>query len=230
MDNLFMKAQSGDKDALAKLCEEHGALVRSVAKRFVGRGEELDDLIQIGSIGLCKAVRRFDPDMGYRFSTYAVWLISGEIRRYLRDFSPVKVSRALKETARKAAGASCALRAELGREPNIGEIADKCNIPREEIIMAMDAVREPQSLYEKIGEDTELADVLPAQNTEEEKIERIALREALDRIPEKEQRLIILRYFKDKTQTETARVLGISQVQVSRIEKKALEKMRRNLS
>ncbi|MBQ7718851.1 MAG: sigma-70 family RNA polymerase sigma factor [Clostridia bacterium] len=226
MDNLFLRAQSGDKKALGELCVAHGALVRSVAKRFAGRGEEFEDLVQIGSIGLCKAVMKFDTGLGYKFSTYAVWLISGEIRRHLRDTSSIKVSRALKETAHKASVAASALRDELGREPNISEIAERCGIEREDIIMAMDAAREPQSLYEKVGEDTELMEIIPADSTEGDKIERIALSEALKKATSQERRLIALRYFEDKTQSETARVLGISQVQVSRLEKKALAKIK----
>ena len=229
MENLFILAQSGDKTAMEELCMKHGALVRSVAKRFEGRGEEAEDLIQVGSIGLCKAVMRFDPKLGYKFSTYAVWLISGEIRRYLRDTSPIKVSRVLKETAARAAAAAEELRAHLGREPNIAEIAEKCGAPKEEIIMATDAVREPQSLYEKVGDDTELMEMVAAEDTENANIDRIALIQALDRITPEEKRLITLRYFADKTQAETARVLGISQVQVSRFEKKALAKIREKL-
>lgn len=226
MDNLFLMAQSGDKKALEELCKKHEALVRSVAKRFLNRGEEFEDLVQIGSIGLCKAILKFDPELGYKFSTYAVWLISGEIRRHLRDASPIKVSRALKETAHKAAVAASALRDELGREPNINEIAVRCGIEREEIIMAMDAAREPQSLYEKVGDDTELMETIAAGNTEIDNIDRIALGEALKKATAQEQRLIALRYFEDKTQSETAQVLGISQVQVSRLEKKTLAKIK----
>lgn len=231
MDKLFELAQNGDKSSFNLLVEQNSGLVHSVVSRFMGRGVEYDDLYQMGCIGLCKAVARFDGSLGYKFSTYAVPLIMGEIRRFLRDDGIIKVSRRLKETAQKAGLSIHSLRESLGREPTVSEVSQHSGIAEEELTLALDATRAPESIYGEIGEDGQVMDKIAADDeSEEERVNRIAVRQALKNTDENEQRLIIYRYFEDKTQSETARLLGISQVQVSRLEKKILAKMRKELS
>jgi RNA polymerase sporulation-specific sigma factor len=229
------KAHQGDKEARKILVEKNMGLVYTVARRFEGRGCEREDLIQIGSIGLIKAIDKFDTEFQVRFSTYAVPMIVGEIRRHLRDHnSLVKVSRGLKELAAKCFLAREELEKALGREPSLEEIGRQIGVSSEEIVEAMEAAAEVESLQKTIyqGENgqIQLMEHLPCQTRENEAfIDHLTIEQLLKELPEREERLIRLRYFQEKTQTETAGILGISQVQVSRYEKKILGKMRRRM-
>lgn len=209
-------------------------LVWSVVRRFAGRGYELEDLAQIGCIGLIKAIDKFDVEYGVQFSTYAMPLITGEVKRFLRDDGMIKVSRTLKETALRVRLARERLGNEYGREPTIEEISREIAVTVEDIILAQESVCEVESLYKTIyqsdGNTTFLMDRIESGKDEQEEItDKVALQELIESLGEKEQRLIRLRYFEDKTQTEIAGVLGISQVQVSRMEKRILLQMRKAL-
>ncbi|MBU5438228.1 RNA polymerase sporulation sigma factor SigF [Tissierella sp. MSJ-40] len=233
--DLILKSQKGDKDAKDKLVNHNIGLVRSVLKGFMNRGYEVDDLFQIGSIGLLKAIDKFDISYDVKFSTYAVPMIIGEIKRFLRDDGMIKVSRSLKQTAAKAKIAEEKLYKELGREPTIEEISDEINVDKEEIIMALESSYNPEYLYDVVhqsdGSPLYLIDKISLE-TEEEKdiVDNIVLKEMLSQLKSRDRQVIILRYFQDKTQTEVAKLLGISQVQVSRIEKKIIEDMRKMLA
>ena len=233
--DLILKSQKGDKDAKNKLVNHNIGLVRSVLKGFMNRGYEVDDLFQIGSIGLLKAIDKFDISYDVKFSTYAVPMIIGEIKRFLRDDGMIKVSRSLRQTAAKAKVAEEKLYKELGREPTIEEISDEINVDKEEIIMALESSYNPEYLYDVVhqsdGSPLYLIDKISLE-TEEEKdiVDNIVLKEMLSQLKSRDRQVIILRYFQDKTQTEVAKLLGISQVQVSRIEKKIIEDMRKMLA
>ena len=206
-------------------------LIWSIVKRFQNRGVELEDLFQIGSIGLLKAVDKFDLSYDVKFSTYAVPMISGEIKRFLRDDGMIKVSRSLKEVCYKAYLAREKLEKELGRDPQIAEMAGEIGIPQEELMMALDSNVEIESLqktiYQGEGNDIRLIDKLEEKkNRQEESLNRILLEEILGQLTVSERRLIYMRYFQERTQTEIARELGVSQVQVSRMEKKILKRLR----
>lgn len=205
-------------------------LVYSVVKRFSGRNREVEDLVQIGAIGLIKAAKRFDPGYGVQFSTYAVPMIIGEIKRFLRDDGAVKVSRSIKETAIRGRRAEETLRGRLGRDPGINEIARECGAEPEELLRAFDAAAPPQSIYAETGGGDEggrrMLEMIAADDVEERIVDRVFLKEAMAQLTEREQRVLIMRYFRGRTQSEIAAVIGVSQVQVSRIEKKALERLR----
>jgi len=207
-------------------------LVRSVIKRFANRGYEKEDLFQLGCIGLIKAINKFDTSFDVRFSTYAVPMIMGEIKRFLRDDGIIKVSRSLKQTASKIKYSKERLTKELGREVTLQEISDDLNISKEELVMAMDSSHHPEYLYDVIHHDDgapiHLMDKISETDSPEdnEVIDRILLKDVIAKLEPRERQIIVLRYFKDKTQTEIASVLGISQVQVSRIEKKILKSMK----
>ncbi|PXV85981.1 RNA polymerase sporulation-specific sigma factor [Lachnotalea glycerini] len=231
---LIEKSHQGDKKARDMLVEENMGLVWSIVKRFVGRGHEQEDLFQIGSIGLIKAIDKFDTSYEVKFSTYAVPMISGEIKRFLRDDGMVKVSRSLKENGYKIRQATQSISHEMGREATIEELAAATELSAEDIVMAMDASVEVESIYKTVyqGEGTQisLVDKLEEKNDEQEKLlDHMLLEQLLEILDEKEKKLIILRYYQDKTQMEVAKVLGISQVQVSRMEKKILLRMRQTL-
>lgn len=231
---LIGRAHNGDKNARDTLFEENAGLVYSVAKRFLGRGVEMEDLIQIGSIGLLKAVDKFDPAFEVRFSTYAVPMISGEIKRFLRDDGMIKVSRSIKENYYKVFQARETLERRFGREPTVLELSGELGFPVEELVMTMESAVEVESLHKTIyqGEGTEISlmDKLPeTKNQQELLLDRILLEEMLNTLEERERKLIHMRYFQEKTQTEIADMLGISQVQVSRMEKRILEKLRGKL-
>lgn len=236
-DNLELieKAKSGDKLALNQISELNFPLVASICKKFLNRGYEYEDLFQIGCIGLVKAVNNFDPKFKVKFSTYAVPMIMGEIKRFLRDDGIIKVSRSVKNTAKQLHYDRENLTKKLGREPTIEELSKFSNIDKEDIIFALESISGPQYLYDTIhqedGSPVLLIDKL-SDNYEEsdDLIDRIALKELLSTLDYKSRQVIILRYFKDKTQVQVAKALGISQVQVSRIEKKVLEQMREKLS
>lgn len=232
---LIQKAKSGDRAAKDQVIMDNMGLVWSVVRRFAGRGYELEDLAQIGSIGLMKSIDKFDLDYGVQFSTYAVPLITGEIKRFLRDDGMIKVSRTLKENALRIKLARERLENELGREPTFEEIGQELAITVEDIVLASEASFEVESLnktlYQKDGNFVELMDKIESDKNEEEGIiNQLALQEAIETLDEKEKKLIKLRYFDDKTQMEVAGKMGISQVQVSRMEKKILTKMRKQLA
>jgi RNA polymerase sporulation-specific sigma factor len=231
--SLIKRAQSGDEDATEELIELNMGLVKSIATRFVGRGTDFEDLVQIGSMGLLKAVRTFDLLRGCAFSTYAVPLIFGEIRRFLRDDGPIKVSRVQKRLAATLMAEREKLAA-LGKEDTpISLLAERCGVTREAAAEALDAVTPLRSIHEPImGEDggATLENTLADEEETERTFERIALAHAIEKLPKVRRKIIILRYFKDYSQDETARALGLSQVKVSREEKKILSFLREELS
>lgn len=232
---LIEKAHGGDKEARETLVEENMGLVYTIVRRFAGRGHEMEDLIQIGSIGLIKAIDKFNSAFDVKFSTYAVPMIAGEIKRFLRDDGMIKVSRSLKETAGKAYMVKEALEKKYGREPSLEEISEEIGASREDIVLAMESAAEVESLHKTIyqgdGNAISLMDKLEEQgNPNEELLNHMVLNDVIQTLHEEEQMLIRLRYFEDKTQMEVARALGMSQVQVSRYEKKILKKMRGRIS
>lgn len=226
-EELIRRSQAGDEQASEALVMENAGLIWSVARRFMGRGTEADDLYQLGCLGFLKAVEGFDLEYGTQFSTYAVPKIAGEIRRFLRDDGAVKVSRGLKEQAATIKIARNHLTTALGRDPSILEISRQTGFTPEEIAMAETATAATESIQRETGEEGfSLENVLTDTESEEKMVERIALRQAIDRLPERENMVIKLRYFHCLTQERVAKVLSVSQVQVSRIEKKALEHLR----
>ena len=231
---LIMKSQQGDKEARDTIFEENAGLVYSMAKRFLGRGVEMEDLVQIGSIGLLKAIDHFDSSYDVKFSTYAVPMIIGEIRRYLRDDGILKVSRSLKENCARIYSAREKLEKELGREPVLEEVAAAAELSVEEALMSLESGAEVESLHKIIyqgdGNDISLMDKLQEkENGQDLALNRIFLDEILQKLEVKERQLIYMRYFKDMTQTEIASELGISQVQVSRMEKRILKQLKQQL-
>ena len=227
---LIGRAQQGDRSASEQLVAENSGLIWSVAKRFIGRGTEAEDLYQLGCVGFLKAVEGFDLCFGTQFSTYAVPKISGEIRRFLRDDGAVKVSRGIKERAATIKSTRNSLTLALGREPTIAEISRQTGFSPEEIALAETATAATESIQRESGEDGFcLEDILTDTESEERMVEKIALRQAIDALPERERTVIQLRYFHSLTQQRVAKVLDVSQVQVSRIEKKALSILREKL-
>ena len=226
-DELIALAQQGDKEAAELLIKENAALVWSIARRFMGRGVEADDLYQLGCLGFVKAVEGFDLSFGTQFSTYAVPKITGEIRRFLRDDGAVKVSRSIKEQAATIKSARAALTAQLGREPSVQEVGERTGLSPEEIALAENATASTESINREVGEDGfSLESILADTESEEKMLEKIALRQAVEKLAERERMVIQLRYFHGLTQERTSKVLAVSQVQVSRIEKKALQHLR----
>lgn len=235
MTQLLKKAKAGDTDARDRLIEGNLRLVLSVLQRFLGRGENPDDLFQVGCIGLLKAVQNFDETKEVRFSTYGVPMIAGEIRRYLRDNSPIRVSRSLRDTAYRVLQCKENLQLELGREATLEEVASKLALPLEDVVSAMDAISAPVSLYEPVYADggdplTVMDQVWDTKNTDEQWVERIALREAIAQLGERERQILALRFHDGRTQMEVAGEIGISQAQVSRLEKNAIGSIRRAIS
>ncbi len=227
---LLQAARSGDSGACEQVLLENNGLIWSVVRRYYGRGVEPDDLYQLGCLGFLKAVRGFDPGYGTQFSTYAVPKIAGEIRRFLRDDGPVKVSRGLKERGTAIRAARAKLSAQLGREPTLSELAEETGLTPEDIAAAETAIEPVVSLQAETGADgLTLEGMLTAGNEEEGMVERLTLRSAVSALPERERQVLLLRYYKGLTQVNTARVLGVSQVQVSRLERRALDKLRREL-
>ena len=224
---LISKAQKGDREAMGELVARNRGLIHSAVLRFKGRGEP-DDLFQIGAMGLMKAVRRFDMSYDVEFSTYAVPMIIGEIKRFLRDDGIIKVSRSYKELARRAYSIM-ERRGELG----MSELAEELSVSPEELTQAMEAVRPPDSIDRPMagadGRPSALLDALPCEDKEDDLILRICLKQAINSLPSRERSIIVLRYFKDKTQSEVAGILGLSQVQISRLEKKVLARMREEI-
>ena len=226
-EELIRLAQKGDRGACEQLINENSGLIWSVARRFIGRGAETDDLYQLGCLGFLKAVEGFDLEFGTQFSTYAVPKISGEIRRFLRDDGTLKVSRSLKEQAASIRSVRSKLTTLLGREPTIQELSDQTGFSPEEIALAETATSATESIQRTVGDEGfSLEDVLTDTESEEQMVEKIALRQAVEKLPERERLVIQLRYYHSLTQQRVAKVMNVSQVQVSRIEKKALEKIR----
>lgn len=234
MMQLLKQAQAGDDAARQRLIEGNLKLVLSVIQKFVGRGENPDDLFQVGCIGLLKAIENFDTSLGLRFSTYGCPMIAGEIRRYLRDNSTIRVSRSVRDTAYKVMQCKEQMMAERPCEPTMEEIAKRLELPRSEVVAAMDAIAAPVSLYEPVYSDggdplTVMDQVRDSKNTDERWLERIALRDAISDLGERERRILALRFFEGKTQMEVATEVGISQAQVSRLEKNALQSIRKSI-
>ena len=228
---LIGRSHQGDKEARDTLFEENTGLIYSVARRFLGRGVEMEDLFQIGSIGLLKAVDKFDPAFEVKFSTYAIPMILGELKRFFRDDGMIKVSRSIKENQHRVYLAREKIEKELGREPSLKEIAEMLEMPPEEVAMTMDSAAEVESLYRTVyqseGTDISLIDKIPEkENAEEHLLNRIFLEEILGKLESSDRKLLYMRYFQDQTQAQIAEQLGVSQVQVSRMEKKILRQMR----
>ena len=227
IEELIARSQAGDEAAKETLITENAGLIWSVARRFVGRGTEADDLYQLGCLGFLKAVDGFDLEFGTQFSTYAVPKITGEIRRFLRDDGAVKVSRGIKERAASIKTARHYLIGILGREPSIQEISQHTGFAPEDIAVAESATASVESIQQSTGDEGfTLESVLTNTDSEETMLERISLRQAIERLPERESKVIRLRYFHNLTQERVSRILDVSQVQVSRIEKKALSQLR----
>ena len=231
---LLRRTREGDQQAREELISGNLRLVLSVIQRFSGRGENVDDLFQVGCIGLIKAIDNFDVNMDVRFSTYGVPMIIGEIRRYLRDNSAIRVSRSIRDTAYRVLQAKEAYQAEHQREPTVDQIAQRLGLKREDVVMALDAVVEPVSLFEPIysdGGDTVcvMDRVRDKKNTDEAWLEHIALEDAISKLSQREQRILAMRFFQGKTQTEVSAEVGISQAQVSRLEKNALKQIKKEL-
>ena len=235
MDELLLRAKNGDADAREKLIEGNLRLVLSVIQRFDKRGENPDDLFQVGCIGLLKAISNFDPTKQVRFSTYGVPMIAGEVRRYLRDNSAIRVSRSIRDVAYKVLQCKEALQLRLGRDPTQEEIAKELELPLAAVNEALDAVCAPVSLYDPVYSDgsdplTVMDQVRDNKNTEHQWMEHIALRDAFRNLGEREKQILSLRFYDGKTQMEVANLVGISQAQVSRLEKGAISAMRKSVS
>ena len=235
MDMLLRRAKEGDKRAREELIEGNLRLVLSVIQRFDKRGENPDDLFQVGCIGLIKAISNFDPTKNVRFSTYGVPMIAGEVRRYLRDNSAIRVSRSIRDVAYKVLQCKEAMTADLGREPTLEEISKTLQIPQEEVSQALDAVCAPVSLYDPVYSDggdplTVMDQVRDTKNTEHAWMEHITLGNAFRQLSDREKQILTLRFYDGKTQMEVAGYLGISQAQVSRLEKGAIQTLRKFVS
>ena len=231
---LLVRAKAGDKQAREELISGNLRLVLSVIQRFANRGENADDLFQVGCIGLIKAIDNFDINLQVKFSTYGVPMIVGEIRRYLRDNSTMRVSRAMRDTAYKVLQAKEAYMAKYQREPSVDEIAKTLDLKREDVVFALDAILEPVSLYEPVYSDSGdtvcvMDQVKDSRNTDEMWLERIALKEAVSHLSERERKILSLRFFQGKTQMEVSSEIGIYQAQVSRLEKNALRQIRKEM-
>ena len=233
-EELLKRVAEGDTKAREELINGNLKLVLSVIRRFTGRGENPDDLFQVGCIGLMKAIDNFDRTLNVKFSTYAVPMIIGELRRYLRDNTPIRVSRSVRDLAYKALSVKDELAAKLSREPRIEEIAAKIGVPKEDVALALDAIADPVSLYEPVysenGDSVYVMDkVCDTANTDESWLENIAISQAIGKLSPREKRIIMLRFFEGRTQMEVAKEISISQAQVSRLEKGALERIKKDL-
>ena len=235
MDRLLRLAKAGDRKAREQLIEGNLRLVLSVIQRFEKRGESPDDLFQVGCIGLIKAISNFDPDKQVRFSTYGVPMIAGEVRRYLRDNSAIRVSRSIRDLAYRVLQCKEAMTTRMGREPTLEEIARELELPSADVSQAMDAVSAPVSLYDPVYSDggdplTVMDQLRDTRNTDEHWMEHIALQSAFTRLNPREKQILSLRFYDGKTQMEVAGALGISQAQVSRLEKSAISDLRKGVS
>lgn len=229
--DLIQKSKDGDKDALDELIVENTPLVKSVVRRYSGKNVEYDDLMQLGSMGLLKAIKNFDENFNVRFSTYAVPMIAGEIKRFIRDDGAVKVSRALKLLAYNIGKFKDDFSKSNNREPTIDEISKVFNVDKEEVVFALDSTRYPLSLNDTQGDDegAPLIDKI-GENTSNDLDDKIILKGVIKDLPEREKKIIILRYYRDKTQSEVAGIMGVSQVQISRIENKILSKIKESFN
>ena len=232
---LLEKAHSGDERAREELISGNLRLVLSVVQKFANRGESMDDLFQVGCIGLIKAIDCFDLSQNVQFSTYGVPMIAGELRRFLRDHSAIRVSRSMRDTAYKVLQVRERLTAEQGREPDLETVAKTLGLPRQEVVFAMDAICDPVSLYEPVfndgGESSCVMDQIgDTHNTDEHWLEQIALEEAMRRLSPREKRILALRFYDGRTQMEVAKEVGISQAQVSRLEKNAISQIKKNIT
>ena len=226
-EDLILLAQAGDRDAAERLVTENSGLIWAVARRFLGRGVETEDLYQLGCMGFLKAIEGFDPSYGTQFSTYAVPKIAGEIRRFLRDDGAVKVSRSVKERSAAIRACRARLAASLGREPTLLELSQELGISPEDIALAETATAATESIQRQTGDEGfSLEDVLTDTESEEQMLEKIALRQAISKLPQRERMVIQLRYFHGLNQQRVAKLLDISQVQVSRVERRAMEQLR----
>ena len=231
---LVRAAKEGDAAAKEELLTQNTPLLKSILRRYLNKGVEYDDLFELASMGLLKAIQGFDESFGVRFSTYAVPMIAGEIKRFLRDDGSVKVSRALKKTAREIGAYIERYTQEHGSQPKVKEIAAAFSIDESEVVFALGSSHMPVSIYEeaphKDGNLQPIADRLASPDTPEEMLDRVLLKQAIEKLPEREKKIVVLRYFRDMTQSEVARVVGVSQVQISRIESKILTRFRDELS
>ena len=232
---LLEKAQTGDEAAREKLISGNLRLVLSVVQKFANRGESMDDLFQVGCIGLIKAIDCFDLNQNVQFSTYGVPMLAGELRRFLRDHSAIRVSRSMRDTAYKVLQAKEKLTNDNGREPDVETIAKELGLPRQDVVFAMEAICDPVSLYEPIfsdvGESATVMDQIgDTKNTDEQWLEQIALEEAMRRLTRREKRILALRFYDGRTQMEVAKAVGISQAQVSRLEKNAISQIKKNIT
>jgi len=234
MRELFVQLNNGERQAREKLVNGNLRLVLSVIQRFNNRGEYVDDLFQVGCIGLMKAIDNFDLSQNVKFSTYAVPMIIGEIRRYLRDNNPIRVSRSLRDIAYKALQVRDSLTNQNNREPTVYEISEALNVPKEDVVFALDAIQDPVSLFEPIyhdgGDPIYVMDQISDDNNKDVQwVEEIALKQALDRLNEREKMILSMRFYEGKTQMEVAEEIGISQAQVSRLEKAAIHQMQKHI-
>lgn len=235
--NEISKAQNGDKDALATLVEENQGLIWNIVRRFTGRGYDTEDIYQIGSMGFIKAIRNFDLNYEVKLSTYAVPYVIGEIKRFLRDDGPIKISRSLKDLSRRIKELQNEYITKIGREPTINEIAKTLKTTKEEITLALESINPVTSIEENLYSDNKTDNAINiletlSNNKDEENLitNKITINKMINNLESRDKQIILLRYFKDKTQTEVAKILGISQVQVSRIEKKILTQMKKELA
>ena len=231
---LLRRTKEGDQKAREELINGNLRLVLSVIQKFTGRGENADDLFQVGCVGLIKAIEYFDITQPVRFSTYGVPMIAGEVRRYLRDNRSIRVSRSMRDTAYRVMQAREKLMAQSQREPTVEQLAKELDIPREDVVFAMDAIVDPVSLFEPIYSDSGdtvcvMDQVKDSKNTDEQWLEQIALKDAIDRLGEREKHILSLRFYEGKTQMEVSAEVGISQAQVSRLEKNALKAIKKNI-
>jgi RNA polymerase sporulation-specific sigma factor len=230
---LLLRVRQGDRDAREQLVNGNLRLVLSVVQKFTGRGENLDDLFQVGCIGLIKAIDNFDPSQNVRFSTYGVPMIIGEIRRYLRDNNAIRVSRSMRDTAYRAMQTKERLTGENAREPTIEEISREMNLPKKDVVLALESIVEPVSLYEPVysdaGDTIYVMDQVGDKNDDANWLDEIAIKEAIFRLSDREKKILSLRFFTGKTQMEVASEIGISQAQVSRLEKGALERIKKQI-
>ncbi len=229
---LILQSQSGDIDAKEILLKENIPLIKSIVKRYKGKNIEYDDLMQLGSLGLIKAINNFNPDFGVRLSTYAVPMITGEIKRFIRDDGAIKVSRALKTMSYKIGQFVEEYQQVNAKEPEISVIAKKFDIDEQEVVYILDSSKMPVSIYEKSDDDSgkSLIDRLSDSSNEQDMLDKLTLKDCIQKLPQREKMLIILRYYKDKTQSEIAKILGVSQVQVSRLESKIINKLKNELT
>ena len=234
MTELLRRVKQGDESAREKLIYGNLKLVLSVVQRFAGRGENMDDLFQVGCIGLMKAIDNFDVTQEVRFSTYGVPMIIGEMRRYLRDNSAIRVSRSIRDTAYKVLQMRETLMSQIQKEPTVEEIAQALELPREDVVMALEAIADPVSLFDPVYADTDdttrlMDQVGDERNTADHWLEQISLKEALSHLTEREKHILAMRYFQGKTQMEVSQEIGISQAQVSRLEKAAIASIKREI-